>query len=116
MSNIILSGINLHFIGNDGYFYKLNNFSFNDLKKIEKVDNNPDANKYLTKKLVNINEKIFFCNDNGKLFSYDTKNKKNDLIILNNQNIPLIGTPVVIKNEIYVVDIYLTVYRVINFW
>ena len=56
---------------------------------------------------------LYFCADSGKVFIYETKNKKAILLNIpdNVDNLPLIGSPVIINNNIFIVDIELNIYK-----
>jgi len=112
-SNIVSDGLNLYFVAKDGFFYKADLNTFNSVQKVIKVDNNPGSDKYLTKKLVMANDKIYFASDSGKIFSYDKT--KNEAIFINieenKENLPLVGSPVVINNEVYVIDTKSNIYK-----
>ena len=110
LTNFIFNNKKIYFIGNDGFFYELNN---NIKKKIIKVDNNPEINKYLTKKLVKYNNYILFCSDTGDIFYYDTSNDEKALLNIpqNSKKLPLIGTPVILNNNIYIIDIESNLYK-----
>ena len=79
---------------------------------IAKVDKNTDKDKYFTKKILLINNNIFYSSDTGKVFYYNTNNNKNGFIEIeeNPSKISLIGTPVKIGERIFFVDIKANLY------
>ncbi len=111
-TNIINKNDFIYFIADDGYFYGLNLNTFKNIDKIFKVDYTPDINKYFTKKLLLIDNYIFFSSDTGKIYCYDTGNNKTQFINIdsNIKNFPLVGTPVIINNNIFAVDTSSNIY------
>ncbi len=113
LSNIISIGHNIYFVAKDGLFYTVNINSFNNAKIIIRVDNAPMQDKYLIKKLFKDGKILYFASDSGKLFTYDTSTQEVNLIQIddNKDNSPLIGTPVKIKDAIYVFDVKANIYK-----
>jgi len=113
ISDIININSIIYFVANDGYFYSLNIEAFNSPKKILKIDKNPVIDKYLTKNLFLYKDYIFFSSDTGRIFYYNIKDKKADLINIkqNKDNNPFIGTPVLIKDSIFFIDIKSNIYK-----
>jgi len=112
-SNLVLANNILYFIAKNGFLYSADINSFNNPNKIVKVDNNPNLDKYLTKKLILHNYKLYFSSDTGNIFSYDISNKTANFITneKNSEKNPLVGTPVLINNEVYVVDSKSNIYK-----
>lgn len=112
-SNIISDGTDLYFIAKDGFFYTCSLNNFNSVNKIIKVDNNPTTDKYLTKKLTSYGNKLYFSSDTGNIFTFDNEKKEASFIVIdeNKEKLPLIGTPVVINNEVYVIDTKSNIYK-----
>jgi len=104
--NMIEHNKRLYFIASDGYFYKIDCASFTSFEKIAKADINPDPDKYLTKKLLLVNNEIYFSSDTGKIFYYDINQSIWKFLTIddNNNNNPLIGTPVKIGKYVYFLD------------
>jgi len=115
ITGLIYNDNKIYFIASNGYFYSLNIEKFNKPEKIIKIDYIRDRDKYLTKKFLKINKKIFFCSDTGSLFFYNIINGKGELLDIseNPDNFPLIGTPVYINNSIYVVDNRANIYKLL---
>ncbi len=113
ISNLIFANNHLFFIANDGYFYKLNLTSFSTPNKMIQVDNNPNSDKYLTKKILMDQNNLYYGTDTGKIFYYDLKNNTCNLFKINENldNLPLIGTPVKFNDYIYFIDINSNVYK-----
>jgi hypothetical protein len=111
--NLLIKNDFLYFLANNGYFYSVNSSSFEGLKMIMKVENNPDINKFLTKKLLLTDDEILFCSDSGKLFIYDLNADKGTLadIADNIQKSPLISSPVMIGNVIFIIDQKSNIYK-----
>ena len=101
----------LYFVGNDGYFYSVDVNKYNSFNKIVKVDNRPNPNKYLIKKLMCYGDFIYFSSDTGKLFCYDLSSGKHRMLDVS-QGIPLIGSPIEIIGSIYTVDKNSNVYAI----
>jgi len=114
VSNIVYGNDNIYLVNNSGWFYMIDTSNFNKASKIIKIDDKPDYNNYLTKKILQDGNDIYFCSDSGKVFYYDTNKGKVDFINIkeNTDNNSLIGTPVKINNYIYVVDIKSNIYRI----
>lgn len=105
----------IYFVANDGYFYKGDADFSNGFNKVVTVDNNPDPNTYLIKKLVKHNNDLYFCSDTGKLFRYDLIEQKSSFIELEpDTSTSLIGLPVIINNAIFVVDTKAQVTKIIK--
>ena len=103
----------LYFVANDGYFYKIDAASFDTVIKIASVDQKPDKDMYLKKRLMVLDGVIYFSSDTGKIFSYDVK-KINWNFVPINDNIdgnPLIGTPVRSVKSIYFIDNMTNIYE-----
>jgi outer membrane protein assembly factor BamB/TolB-like protein len=112
LSNIISRDNSVFFIGKDGYFYKINVDIFSNSERIFKVDNNPDQNKYLTKKMLSTGDDLYFSSDTGRLFHYNIKSSLAEFINSDPAgNSPLIGTPAMINNMIYVMDTDANIYE-----
>ena len=113
LSNILAIGKNIYFVAKDGLFYTVNINTFNNARIMMKVDNNPMQDKYLIKKLLRDGNILYFASDTGKLFSYDISTQEANLIQIedNIDNLALIGTPVKIKDAIYVFDIKANIYK-----
>jgi hypothetical protein len=110
MSNMIIKSGFLYFIDNKGFFSRMNVGSFISAEFIAKVDNETDKDKFLTKKIIEYEGKIFYCSEKGNLFSYDTKN--NEYVFLNaDKNSNLTGTPSVIDNQLYLFDVNGNMYK-----
>jgi len=114
ISNLILRDSYIYFIANNGWFYRINMLSFNKADKLFMADNDPNPDKYMTKKILMHNNEIYFSSDTGKLFKHDIINEKSELINIddNKQGLPLIASPVKIDGVIYVIDIASNIYRV----
>lgn len=110
MSNIISINNNLYFVANDGYFYKIRSNLLSNFKRIIKVDNNNNIDKYLTKKLVTANNELYYCGENGYLFYFNLENGKNQSIKICENS--LIGNPILIGNSIYIVDNKTNIYKI----
>jgi len=112
-SNLVLANNSLYFVAKNGFLYSADINSFNQVNKIIKVDNNPNLDKYLTKKLILNNDKLYFSSDTGNILSYEIANKTAKFITneANSEKNPLVGTPVVINKEVYVVDSKSNVYK-----
>jgi outer membrane protein assembly factor BamB len=104
----------IYFIANDGFLYKINAGSFRICEKLFQVDENPDPDIYFTKKIVVVGKKFFFNSNNGKIFFYDTSEGRSGFINLNNRNevYPLIGTPMILNQNLFSVDIKSNIYRI----
>ena len=87
--------------------------SFDKAKKILKIEFNPDINKFLTKKFAILDDEIFYSSDSGKLFIYNTKTENAVLedIVDNTAKNPLISTPAIIGNVIFLVDSKSNIYK-----
>jgi hypothetical protein len=110
-SNIIYSNSSMFMVANDGYLYKI--YGSMSLSKIEKVDNFPEMNKYMTKKLMEYDDVVYFCSDNGSMYYFDAKNDIGGFKTTGkNAKNPLIGKPSVIGSKIYVLDIKSNVYSI----
>ncbi len=116
VSNLVYNKNYIYFIANNGYFYSINLLKFNYAKKITSVDLNPNNNKYLTKKLLNDSDDIYFSSDTGKVFYYDcSENNFKFIEIENNKdNNPLIGSPIKINNGIYFIDSKFNIYKLLK--
>ncbi len=114
ISNLILRDSYIYFIANNGWFCRINMLSFKKADKLFRADNNPNPDKYMTKKILLHNNEIYFSSDTGKLFKHDIINEKSELINIddNKQGLPLIASPVKIDGVIYVIDIDSNIYRV----
>ncbi|HOV13568.1 MAG TPA: FecR domain-containing protein [Spirochaetota bacterium] len=111
--NLLIKNNILYFLGNNGDFCSVDLASFNIIKKIMKIEFNPDINKFLTKSFSVLGDEIFYCSDSGGLFVYNTKSEMADLIdipenVLKN---PLISSPQIIGNVIFVLDNKSNIYK-----
>ena len=115
-SNLIFYKNNIFFISNDGYFYIMDAIKFDKPTKLVKVDSFPNSNKYLTKKLMIDKNDLYFCSDTGKIFNYNLITNKYDFLVINEniKNNLLIGTPVKINNDIFVVDKKTNIYKLVK--
>jgi hypothetical protein len=111
-SNMIAKGNNVFFVANDGCLYKVNDKL--TAGKIEKVDSAPDANKYLIKKILLTGNDIYFSSDTGKIYHYDISKNNSEFIDIpaNKKSNPLVGTPIKVNDEIFVVDTDSNVYKI----
>lgn len=111
--NLLIMGNMLYLLDNKGDFYSVDLTLFKEAKKIMKVENNPDINKFLTKSFAVLNDEIFYCSDSGKLLIYNGKTGTGVLeeVIDNPMNNPLIGSPAVFGNIILFVDTKFNVYK-----
>jgi len=114
LTNPVYKNNSIFFIGNDGWFYKIDAGNFKSAKKITQADIKPDYNNYLTKKILIYNNELFFSSNTGKVFYYDVENNKAEMLDVkdNNKNYQLIGSPVLIKDTIYVVDKQSNIYKI----
>lgn len=106
LSNLEYYNNYLFFVGNNGFFYKVNIDNYTESKMITRVDNNPDKDKYFTKKTLLVDKIIFYSSDMGKVFYYNIINGDNGFMKIEgnpNKN-SLIGTPVKIGTKIYFID------------
>ncbi len=103
MSNIVMKGDAVYFVAADGYFCRINAGSFDKCERIIRVDNGDDKDKFLTKRLLETGNELYYCGENGNLFRYNCQTGKPELIKIAD-NIRLTGSPVLINNRIYVVD------------
>ncbi|MBN2544389.1 MAG: FecR domain-containing protein [Spirochaetes bacterium] len=113
VSQPLLYADDIYFIANNGYFYNVSLKNFNNYAKISKIDNNPDSNKYLTKKILKYNKNFFITSDKGTLFQYDLNTKKLKEFFVNKEGLPLISTPVVINGYLYLIDSKSNLYQVV---
>ncbi|MBN2547124.1 MAG: FecR domain-containing protein [Spirochaetes bacterium] len=105
ISDIVSIGSSVYFIGKNGWLYKLNVNTFNSALKIVKLDDKPDQDKYLIKKLVKKGSKLYYACDNGSLFIYDTKAGSHEFVkSQKSMTVPLVSSPVIINDNIYVYD------------
>ena len=77
------------------------------------IDRKPDDDKYLTKKILLVNEKIFYASDRGKIFYYNIISERGGFVkkdTSDHDNPAFIGTPVRIGNIIYCIDINVDTY------
>ncbi|MBN2547214.1 MAG: FecR domain-containing protein [Spirochaetes bacterium] len=114
VSNMVFSNGGIYFVNNSGWLYAVDTSSFNKALKIIKIDEKPDYNNYLTKKLLLDGNDIYFCSDRGELFYYDAEKKRADFIKIkeNFNKYPLIGSPVKVNGHIYTVDVKSNIYRI----
>jgi len=114
MSNLVAKGNSVYFVAKDGSFYKANVTDFSAVSSIVKVDTVPDANKYLAKKTLISGADIYFSSDSGKLFHYNLANGTNEFISLpdNAANLPLVGTPAKIGEDLFVIDTKANIYKI----
>ncbi len=114
VSNIVCSNNNLYFVANDGCLYKINIDSFDSAKKIAHIDRNPDSMKYKSKKLLINGNDLYFCMDNGCLFWHDLADEKSYMVNLdgNSGNQPLMASPVMVNNRIFVMDKKSNIYSI----
>ncbi|HOV15008.1 MAG TPA: hypothetical protein PK771_12030, partial [Spirochaetota bacterium] len=113
-SNIIIDKNRLFFVARDGFFYSYD-IDNNKSKRIVKVDNNPSVDKYLTKNSVKFKDYIMFCSDRGSLFVYDTVNDFYQFVKIADINVSLLASPMVINNDVYLMDIRSNSYKISDF-
>jgi len=111
LTNILYYGNKLFFVGNNGYFYSVISDKFISFTRLDKIDNNPNPDKYLIKKLLYHDGFIYFSSDNGSLFCYNVNTQKSKLINISS-GIPLIASPVLINGKIYVIDKNFNIYNI----
>lgn len=113
LSNIISIGSNIYFVAKDGLFYTVNINVFNNAKIIIRVDNTPMQDKYLIKRLLRDGNILYFASDSGKLFTYNVSTQEANLLEIkdNKDNLALIGTPIKIKDAIYIFDEKANIYK-----
>ncbi len=118
VSNMVYSNDRIYLVNNSGWFYAIDTSNFSKASKVVKIDEKPDYNNYLTKKLLLDGDDIFFSSDKGTLFYYDLSKNRADFIDIkeNREKNPLIGTPVKINNYIYVIDVKSNIYRIIKIY
>jgi len=115
ISNLTGNGKYVYFTAKNGFFYRLNIETFAAAERIIKLDNNPNSNKYLNKKLLISDSTLFFTTDTGKMFIYNTDTGYYKFV-QTDQKVALVGTPVLINDVVYTFDTNSTMYRYKNIY
>jgi len=111
ISDIVSIGSLIYFVGKDGWLYRVNVNIFKSGEKLVKLDDRPDQDKYLIKKLIRKGSELYYSSDNGSLFVYDAKTGKYEFVKpQKEQNAPLISSPVIINDNIYAYDLNSNLY------
>ena len=112
LTNIIYKNNKLYFVALNGWFYEMDADNPDNYRKIVLIDRKPDKNKYLTKKILNIDNELYFSSDTGKLFYFNIDKDFYEFIALDAKESPLIGTPQKFNNGIFVVDTKFNIFKV----
>lgn len=113
ISGLIFSNGFIYYTANNGYFYRVNAAEFTKPEKIVRLDDKPVMDKYLVKKALLNNDKIYYLCDTGKVFIYDTLNNREVFVSLTgNMSNALIASPLKTAYGIIFADSGSNIYKI----
>jgi outer membrane protein assembly factor BamB len=112
VSNVVVYNNALYFVANDGNLYRLDAFTFKETVKLASIERDADSDTMITRHLLLHDDELYFASDRGSLYIYTPASGTGLFVDLDSSTgKPLVGSPVVIGDAVYVVDSDLAVYK-----